>query len=62
MAAWPICRARAQGVFLHLVQGFPFPGRFSNRCLQLLRQLDQRFALDFVLRIDHAHGAASMPG
>lgn len=25
-------------------------------------QLDQRFALDFVLGIDHAHCAASMPG
>ena len=39
----------SEGIFFHLVQRLPCLRRLSNRRLQLFRQLDQRFALDFLL-------------
>ena len=39
----------AEDVFLHDIQRLSLPYGFSDLCLQLLGQFDQRFALDFVL-------------
>ena len=45
----------AEDVFLHDIQRLSLPYGFSDLCLQLLGQFDQRFALDFVLGMRHAH-------
>jgi hypothetical protein len=52
----------SEGIFLHRLQRLPFPCCSSNLCFQSFRQFHQRFALDCLLGIDHAHCAASMPG
>ena len=58
----PDLQREPEGVFFHFVQRLPFPRRLSNRRFKLFRQFDQRVALDFLLRMSHAHCAASMPG
>jgi hypothetical protein len=58
----PDSQRASEGVFFHLVQRLSCLRRIPNRRLQLFCQFDQRFALDFLSRMRHAHCAASMPG
>jgi len=52
----------SEGISFDFVQRLSCLRSLPNRHLQVSRQFDQRFALDFLLQMRHAHSAASMPG